>query len=305
MMSNLNQELELPCGVSDGCDAVKKILTPKDKDLGGFCVRRTIPTKGCRSIGPWVFFDHMGPATFAPGQGVDVRPHPHIGLATVTYLFEGEMLHRDSLGTEARVLPGDINLMVAGDGIVHSERQRPEIKTANNTLNGLQLWLALPKEQEQTTPAFYHYDQAQLPFILNDGVSIRILIGSAYGRTSPVMTYSPTLYIEASIEAGRTLVLPDVAERGVYVVSGHVRFKDTELEAHSMAILDGSSGVEVMATQDSVIALVGGEAIGPRYMEWNFVATDKALIDRAKENWKAGHFATVPGDEDEFIPFPD
>ena len=303
-MSNLSKKVASDCDAESGCDAIKVILTPKDKDLGGFTVRRTIPTIGHKSIGPWVFFDHMGPASFAPGEGVNVRPHPHIGLATVTYLFEGEMLHRDSLGTEARVLPGDINLMVAGKGIVHSERQRPEVKAANNHVHGLQLWLALPAEHEKTDPAFYHYDQQQLPVFEQPGVSVRIMIGAAYGQTSPVITLSPTLYVEARVKAGRELTLPQASERALYVVEGRVTLKEIELDAHSMAILEDNSEVTVNALEDSIIVVIGGDHLGKRYMEWNFVASQQALITQAREDWKAGRFAKVPGDEDEFIPLP-
>ena len=304
-MSNLNKNVTLGCDAKSGCGAVKTVLTPKDKDLGGFTVRRTIPTVGYKNIGPWVFFDHMGPAQFKPGEGVDVRPHPHIGLATVTYLFEGEMLHRDSLGTEARVLPGDINLMVAGKGIVHSERQRPEVKAENNHVHGLQLWLALPAEQETISPAFYHYDQNQLPVFEQPGVSARIMIGSAYGETSPVITLSPTLYIEARLQARSELTLPHATERGLYVVEGNVTLKETSLAAHSMAILNDDPEVTIRAVKDSIIAVIGGDPLGKRYMEWNFVASEQALITQAKADWKAGRFDKVPGDEDAFIPLPE
>ncbi len=281
-MSNLNKNVTLDCEAESGCGAVKTVLTPKDKDLGGFTVRRTIPTVGHKNIGPWVFFDHMGPAQFEPGEGVNVRPHPHIGLATVTYLFEGEMLHRDSLGTEARVMPGDINLMVAGRGIVHSERQRPEVKAANNNVHALQLWLALPAEQETIDPAFYHYDQNQLPVFERQGVSARIMIGSAYGLTSPVITLSPTLYVEARLEAGSELMLPHATERGLYVVEGNVALKGTSLDAHSMAILDDNPQVTIRALKDSTIAVIGGDPLGKRYMEWRFRRL-RSNIDQAGE----------------------
>lgn len=304
-MSNLASELVQDCSVISGCSALKWVLKPKDKDLGGFCVRRTLPTRECRSVGPWVFFDHMGPAHFEKDQGIDVRPHPHIGLATVTYLFEGEMLHRDSLGTEARVLPGDINLMVAGRGIVHSERQREEIKAGPQDIHGLQLWLALPTESEQTEPGFYHYDKAEIPEVEPDGVPVRVMMGSAYGVTSPVKTLSKTLYIEARLKAGQSLVLPDADEKALYVVKGELVLRDTTLDEHSMAIFEDEPGITVTAQRDTMLALIGGASVGKRYMEWNFVASDKSLIEQAKSDWQAGRFPKVPGDEQAFIPLPD
>lgn len=303
-MSNLASELVQECSVISGCSALKLVIKPKDKDLGGFCVRRTLPTKECRNIGPWVFFDHIGPAHFGKDQGIDVRPHPHIGLATVTYLFDGEMLHRDSLGTEARVLPGDINLMVAGRGIVHSERQREEIKTGPQTIHGLQLWLALPSELEQTEPGFFHYDKTEIPEVTQDGVLVRVMMGSAYGVTSPVKTLSETLYIEARLQAGQTLVLPDAIEKALYVIKGELTLSDTTLDEHSMAIFKDEPGIAVTAQRDTMLVVVGGTPVGKRYMEWNFVASNKELIEQAKADWQAGLFPKVPGDEQEFIPLP-
>ncbi|MBU2887288.1 pirin family protein [Gilvimarinus agarilyticus] len=304
-MSNLASELVQDCSVISGCSALKLVLKPKDKDLGGFCVRRTLPTTECRSVGPWVFFDHMGPAHFKKDQGIDVRPHPHIGLATVTYLFTGEMLHRDSLGTEARVLPGDINLMVAGRGIVHSERQRAEIKAGPHDIHGLQLWLALPTELEQSEPGFFHYDQIDIPTVQQNGVPVRVMMGSAYGVTSPVKTLSETLYIEARLKTGQSLELPAADEKALYVVEGELTLKDTTLEEHSMAIFDAEAGITVTANRDTTLVVVGGASVGKRYMEWNFVASNKALIEQAKLDWQAGSFPKVPGDEEQFIPLPE
>lgn len=304
-MSNLSTSLEQDCSVSNGCSALKLVLTPKEKELGGFTVRRSIPVKACRSIGPWVFFDHMGPAQFAKGEGVDVRPHPHIGLATVTYLFEGEMLHRDSLGTEQVITPGAVNLMVAGRGIVHSERQREEIKAAPQRMHGLQLWLALPEHEEQCEPDFLHYPGSNIPSTIEHGVAIRVLIGCAYGITSPVKTFSKTLYLEARLQAGQTLTLPEAEELGVYVVKGKLTSKDTQLNEHSMAVFNHEAGIQVTAQSDTILALIGGSSLGKRYMDWNFVASDKALIEKAKQDWQAGRFAKVPNDDQEFIPLPD
>ncbi|MGV3002641.1 pirin family protein [Vibrio sp.] len=304
-MSNLSEKLIEDCTVISSCSALKMILKPNDKDLGGFCVRRTMPTKECRSVGPWVFFDHMGPAHFEKNEGIDVRPHPHIGLATVTYLFEGEMLHRDSLGTEARILPGDINLMVAGRGIVHSERQREKVKSSPHDIHGLQLWLALPKELEQTEPGFFHYDQADIPEIEQNGVPIRVMMGSAYGETSPVKTLSETLYIEARLKAGQSLILPNTEEKALYVVKGELNVSDTHLKEHNMAVFSNEANITVTAKYDTMLVVIGGAPVGKRYMEWNFVASDKSLIEKAQEDWQAGRFAKVPGDDQEFIPLPE
>lgn len=304
-MSNLASEVVQDCNSINSNSALKLVLKPKDRDLGGFSVRRTLPTRGCRSVGPWVFFDHMGPVHFEKGQGIDVRPHPHIGLATVTYLFTGEMLHRDSLGSEVLILPGDINLMVAGRGIVHSERQREEIKAGPQDLHGLQLWLALPTELEQSEPSFYHYDKTEIPEVVLNDVPVRVMMGSAYGATSPVKTLSETLYIEARLKTGQSLVLPDADEKALYVVTGEVKLLDTTLEEHSMAVLGDESGITVTAQRDTILVVVGGKPLGKRYMEWNFVASDKSLIEQAKADWKAGRFPKVPGDELEFIPLPE
>ena len=304
-MSNLASEVVQDCNSINSNSALKLVLKPEDRDLGGFSVRRTLPTRGCRSVGPWVFFDHMGPVHFEKGQGIDVRPHPHIGLATATYLFTGEMLHRDSLGSVALILPGDINLMVAGRGIVHSERQREEIKAGPQDLHGLQLWLALPTELEQSEPSFYHYDKTEIPEVVLNDVPVRVMMGSAYGATSPVKTLSETLYIEARLKAGQSLVLPDADEKALYVVTGEVTLLDTTIEEHSMAVLGDESGITVTAQRDTILVVVGGKPLGKRYMEWNFVASDKSLIEQAKADWKAGRFPKVPGDELEFIPLPE
>jgi redox-sensitive bicupin YhaK (pirin superfamily) len=304
-MSNTLLQVEQPCAATvSPCDAVELILQPREKDLGGFSVRRLLPTAQRRMVGPWTFFDHMGPATFPAGSGINVRPHPHIGIATVTYLFEGEILHRDSLGSLQAIRPGDINLMVAGRGIVHSERERPEVTAVAHRLDGLQLWLALPEAEEERAPAFYHYPAAEVPTVIVDGVAVRVLMGSAYGVASPVATYSETLYLEAHLQAGQSLALPDAAERAVYVVSGALAAQDTAVPARSMVIFSARPGVVVTATEASRIALIGGAPLGRRFIEWNFVSSRKERIEQAKGDWRAGRFPKVPGDEDEFIPLP-
>ena len=287
------------------CSAIDLSILPKEHDLGGFSVRRVLPAVTRKMIGPWIFFDHMGPAVFAVGKGIDVRPHPHINLATVTYLFEGEMLHRDSLGNELTIHPGEINLMVAGKGIVHSERQREEIKNNNNKLDGLQLWLALPESDEEIEPEFHHYDASEIPTKTIDNVQVRVLIGSAYEVTSPVKTFAETLYIEAKLKKGQSLKLPDnVRERGLYIVRGKLNAKDSILVEHSMTIFHPDQSVTVTAEQETQLAVIGGESLSHRYIWWNFVSSRKERIEQAKDDWKNGNFPRVPGDETEFIPLP-
>ncbi|GHG61862.1 hypothetical protein GCM10010919_06730 [Alishewanella longhuensis] len=304
-MSTNTTDTDADCTITTGCDAIELIIEPRAKDLGGFSVRRCLPVRERRSIGPWIFFDEMGLAHFPAGEGVNVRPHPHINLATVTYLFTGEILHRDSLGSDQAIRPGDINLMVAGKGIVHSERERPEINSVPHSLHGLQLWLALPEADEETEPAFYHYPSASIPALEIADVPVRVLIGQAYGVSSPVKTFFETLYIEADLKAGQQLILPNAAERGLYVAKGEISLQDTQVSAHQLVVLRPAEGVCILAKTDTRIALVGGETIGQRYIDWNFVSSSKARIEQAKEDWRAGRFPKVPGDEEEFIPLPD
>ncbi len=303
-MSNLDKTCERDCTQRDSTGAVELIVEPKDTDLGGFSVRRVLPTRQRRKVGPWVFFDHMGPATFAPGPGINVRPHPHIGIATVTYLFEGEILHRDSLGSLQPIRPGDINLMVAGRGIVHSERERAEAITQPRVLNGLQLWLALPESQEEIAPAFYHYPSKDIPQVQVGDVKVRVMMGSAYGVTSPVFLHSRTLYLEADIDTHQQLDLQDEDERAIYVVQGELMVGHTIITEHCMAFFKAGEGVTIQATRNTRIALIGGETFNPRFMEWNFVSSRKERIAQAKDDWQQGHFDKVPGDEAEFIAYP-
>jgi len=284
--------------------SIKQIIGSRRKELGGFFVHRLLPHSGQRMVGPWIFFDHMGPAQFAAGKGIDVRPHPHINLATVTYLFEGEVLHRDSLGNAQIIRPGDINLMVAGKGITHSERETEEVRCIDHGLHGLQLWLALPEEHEETEPAFYHYPSESLPALTVDDVPLRVMMGSAYGATSPVMADIDTLYIEAHMRPGQHLILPAAKERALYIASGAVRIDGVSVGQHEMAVLtDGLTGLT--ATEDARITVIGGENPGERFISWNFVSSRSERIQQAKEDWQAGRFPKVPGDEEEFIPFPE
>ncbi len=292
------------CTEDPGCGAILKVIRPREKDLGGFSVRRLLPVAGQQMVGPWIFFDHMGPAFFPAGSGINVRPHPHINLATVTYLFEGEILHRDSLGSLQPIVPGDINLMVAGKGIVHSERERPEVTAVDHQLHGLQLWLVLPEADEETEPAFYHYPGAQIPMVSVNDVAVRVIMGSAYGQTSPVKQFAQTLYIEAHLKAGQCLALPQAAERALYVASGQIQLRDDQIDQYEMAVLDANTIVTIHAKTDSRIAMIGGEAMAKRFIEWNFVSSKRERIDQAKADWQQGKFPTVPGDETEFIPLP-
>lgn len=304
-MSNLANDIELECLCQEECGAIELLLQPKDRDLGGFSVRRLLPTARRKMVGPWIFFDHMGPASFKAGTGINVRPHPHIGIATVTYLFEGEILHRDSLGSLQAIRPGDINLMVAGRGIVHSERERPAITETDHVLNGLQLWLALPEHQEEIEPAFYHYPEDEVPNTAVDGIPVRVMMGSAYGLTSPVKVFADTLYVEAWLQPGQRLTLPNAAERAVYVAKGELKALDTAIPEHSMAILSDQDGIVVEAVRETRLAVIGGEPFNRRFIEWNFVSSRKERIEQAKQDWRDGCFDKVPGDDKEFIPLPE
>ncbi|SHE57362.1 hypothetical protein SAMN04487965_0193 [Microbulbifer donghaiensis] len=304
-MSNVTKEVEQECFVLEGCGALQEIVRPREKELGGFSVRRCLPSRERQMVGPWIFFDHMGPADFPAGQGIDVRPHPHIGIATVTYLFEGEILHRDSLGSLQQIRPGDINLMAAGRGIVHSERERPEVRDIDHRLHGLQLWLALPEANEEMAPEFHHYPSADIPALNVDGVPIRVIMGTAYGVTSPVKTFAETLYVEAHLRAGQKITLPEAQERAVYVAGGNLTARDSEIPEFSLAMFAKQPGVVLEATEESRIAIIGGEPLGKRCIVWNFVSSRAERIDQAVQQWKDGGFPRVPGDETEFIPFPD
>lgn len=303
-MSDLLNQTDT-CECNEGpCSAILYLLAPQEKDLGGFSVRRLLPASELKAVGPFVFFDHLGPAWFPPGQGIDVRPHPHIGLATITYLFEGKILHRDSLGNVEPIRPNAINWMTAGRGIVHSERTPPEIRSAGHTLHALQLWVALPVEDEETDPAFFHYDAADLPEVIDSSRSLRVMIGEAFGVVSPVRTWSPTLYVEVNLKAGANLALPDhIEERAVYLVAGALKTKGVSLPLHTMVVFDRSPGIELVAQEDTRLVVIGGAPLGKRTIWWNLVSSRKELIEKAKENWREGRFPKVPG-ETEFIPLP-
>lgn len=303
-MSNNNKTREQPNDSKRSTGAIQQLLYPKDKDLGGFSVRRCVPNHEVRCIGPWVFFDHMGPAHFPLGEGINVRPHPHINLATITYLFDGEMLHQDSIGNVQSIFPYDLNLMVAGSGIVHSERQTKEVKSRPHSIHGLQLWLALPTEDEETDPAFYHYAADDLPALNLDGVAVRVLIGTAYGVTSPVKTFSPALYIEAQLSAGQSLLLPNASRRALYIVAGQVSTEELQIRQYTMAVLRENTSVTITAERDSQIVLIGGNDLGQRYIDWNFVSSRKERIDYARQQWIDQQFPEIPSDNQEYMPYP-
>lgn len=303
-MTNRSSDFIQDCVITSGCVAVERLIQPRDQDLGGFSVRRLLPAVGCRRIGPWVFLDHLGPAHFPAGQGIDVRPHPHIHLATVTYLFAGEMLHRDSLGNRIAIQPGAINLMVAGRGIVHSERERPEVTAVAHTLHGLQLWLALPEADEDREPAFHHYPASRIPSVVVDGVPIRLMMGSAFGITSPVQTFARTVYLEAHLKRGQRLALPDATERAIYVVQGRLTAATTTIPEHTLAVLHPAPDLILEAFEETHLILIGGEPVGHRFMDWNFVSSSQARIAQAKADWQAGRFPVIPDDHKEFIPLP-
>lgn len=304
-MSDLLNNGDKCIGNSLSGSSIHYILEPTEKDLGGFSVRRLLPSSKIKSVGPFVFFDHLGPAWFSPGNGIDVRPHPHIGLATVTYLFDGEILHRDSLGSIQAIRPREINLMTAGKGIVHSERTPPAVRSRGHTLHALQLWIALPSTDEQTDPQFQHYEATAIPVITVNKSSIRVMMGEAYGIKSPVRTFSQTLYAEVNLKAGETISLPeDNEELATYLVSGNIEFKEIALPLHSMVTFKDSKGVALNAKEDSTIIIIGGTPIGKRTVWWNLVSSRKDLIEKAKLDWQEHRFPKVPG-ESEFIPLPE
>jgi redox-sensitive bicupin YhaK (pirin superfamily) len=256
-------------------------------------------------VGPFIFFDHMGPVDFVPGTGIDVRPHPHIGLATVTYLFQGEILHRDSLGSEQFIRPGDVNWMVAGRGIVHSERISEERRINGQKLHGIQAWVALPTDAEESEPAFFHHPVSSLPLIEQHGARMRLIAGNAYGQRSDVQVASPTFYLDVQLEAAASIELPEEhEERAFYLVEGRVSVGDREYEPRTLAVARSGARVKLTALEPSRLMLLGGARLGERFVEWNFVSSSQERIETAKQAWQAREFPVVPGDEIEFIPLP-
>ncbi|MDO9521479.1 MAG: pirin family protein [Pseudohongiella sp.] len=281
------------------------VLTGDDKDLGGFSVSRILPHRDKKMVGPFIFFDHIGPAHFAAGEGINVRPHPHIGLATVTYLFSGSMLHHDSLGSVQEIFPGDVNWMTAGHGIVHSERETMEVRSQPHPLHGLQLWVALPPEHEATEPGFQHVSKTQLPCIYQPGLMMRLIAGEAYGRSSQVRTFSPMFYLDAIADKGTALAHPDTSmEAAVFIITGALNIAGNRYIAGDFVLLDAGDG-EITADENSRFVLLGGKKFDRvPYINWNFVAYDRATIDAARDRWNKGEFPAVPGDDLEHIPLP-
>ena len=294
--------VEPVCTGSEG--SVGLVIEPRAKDLGGFTVRRVLPSRERRMVGPFIFFDHMGPAEFPPGEGIQVRPHPHIGLATVTYLFEGEILHRDSLGFVQPIRAGAVNLMTAGRGIVHSERAGDDLNTTSR-LHGIQSWMALPEGHETREPAFSHVPASDLPEVRRDGAIVRVIIGEAFGHESPVTADSPMLYLECRLSAGAILDLPESSgDQAVYLVSGQVRIDQRSLDGNAMAVAADGRALRLEAVTDAHLMVIGGAPLGHRHIWWNFVSSSKEAIERAKRDWREGRFDPVPG-ETELIPLPD
>lgn len=289
--------------------AIETVIQPLEHDLGGFTVRRLLPAAQRKAVGPFVFFDHMGPADFAPGHGIDVRPHPHIGLSTVTFLFEGTFLHRDSLGTIQPVHAGDVNWMTAGRGIVHSERTPPDLRVRGSRLHGIQTWVALPKSHEEVEPNFSHFPAAQLPVIEANDARLTVVAGSAFGKTSPVPVYSGTLYVAAELQPGAQVdLLPEHAERSVYVVEGELEVNGEAVPVGQLVVLRPNMTVSLNANSASRAMLVGGETLDARRtVWWNFVASDKGRIEAAKRAWQDCNNAVFPPvpEETERIPLPE
>jgi len=310
-------------GDARSCDAIEHVIVPRARDLGGFEVRRALPAAEKQMVGPFIFFDQMGPAEFLIGHGIDVRPHPHIGLATVTFLFEGEVWHRDSLGTSAPIRPGEVNLMHAGRGIVHSERETSAAnlvtdgqglahavgETADSVkrrLFGIQCWAALPESHEEQAPAFAHHGREELPVIAGEGKDVRVVMGSAYGATSPVPFPHAGLFAEAVLMPGAILPLdPDYDERAVYVAAGEIDIAGDTFGQGRLLVFRPGDRIAIKAASPSRLVLIGGAPMdGPRHIWWNFVSSSKERIRQAKEDWRSGRFALVPGDEKEIIPLP-
>ena len=304
-MSTL-QEIDPKCLEDGGCDLVDTIIIPRSTDIGGFEVHRALPSRLRQMVGPFIFWDQMGPGEFLTGQGLDVRPHPHIGLSTVSYLFSGTMDHKDSLGTDMRIEPGAVNLMTAGSGIVHSERTGADIRQCDSNLFGIQSWLALPENLQETTPAFEHSGKAELPLMEYQGVKARVIMGSLYGRSAPTSTFMDTLYLDVEMRQGGVFELPlETEERAIYVLEGAVEIGGVTYDPMQMLIFRPGDQIVVKASVDTRMMVLGGEQMdGPRRIWWNFVSSSKERIEQAKEDWNKGAFSRVPGDEDEFIPLP-
>jgi redox-sensitive bicupin YhaK (pirin superfamily) len=287
------------------CDAIETVIVPRARDLGGFEVRRALPSARRQMVGPFIFWDQMGPASFLLGEGVDVRPHPHIGLATVTYLFDGEIVHRDSLGTDIPIRPGALNLMSAGKGIVHSERTGREARAVGAKLSGIQAWVALPRSHEEGEPGFVHYGADDLPVVSGDGVTVRLIAGEAFGARSPVETPMAMIYADVTLETGASVPFDATyEERGLYTVEGEIEISGDRFGPGQLLVFRPGDRIAVRAASPARLMLLGGAPMdGPRHIWWNFVSSRKERIEQAKADWARGRFDSVPGDP-EFIPLP-
>jgi hypothetical protein len=307
-----NPSLEPGCPDAVGADAIETLIVPRARDLGDFEVRRALPAPKRQMVGPFIFFDQAGPAEFLTGQGVDVRPHPHIGLPTVTYLYRGEFQHRDSLGSNQIIHPGALNWMVAGRGVTHSERTSAETRRGPHSLFGIQTWVALPEAQENAAPSFEHHAKETLPTVDADGARLRLILGAAYGQRAPASVFSETFYVDAALDAGARLPLPDDHEdRGLYIVEGAVTVAGQTFESGRMLVFRPGDPITIGAGEAGArLLLLGGATLGgPRYIWWNFVASSRERIDAAKEEWRkadwgTGLFDLPPDDRAEFIPAP-
>ena len=287
--------------------AIELVIEPRIHNLGAFDVRRSLPVREQRSVGPFVFFDHFGPAELPPEQPINVRPHPHIGLSTLTWLFDGAMMHRDSLGYQQEILPGEVNWMTAGSGIVHSERSPERLLHQAQSIHGLQTWLALPREHEETAPGFQHHTADKLPHISEHGMQATIIAGQAWGQQAPVAVFSDTLYVDVRLQKGVKLDLgTEHEERAIYAITGQVAVAGTEYPTGHILVIKQDQAAVIEAIADAHLVLIGGARLdGERHIWWNFVASSKQRIEEAKADWREGRFATIPSDEDEFIPLPD
>lgn len=307
-----NPSLEPHCPDAGNLDAIETVIIPRARDLGGFEVRRALPAPRRQMVGPFIFFDQAGPAEFLTGQGIDVRPHPHIGLGTVTYLYEGEFEHRDSLGTHQMIYPGEVNWMVAGQGVTHSERTSAATRRGESKLFGIQTWIALPESHEDTAASFEHHGKAALPLLEGEGKQVRLILGSAWGEKAPVTMYSETFYADVVLQPGAKLPLPeDHEDRGLYITQGSIEIAGDTFEAGRMMVFRPGDAITVTAgLQGARLMALGGETMnGPRHIWWNFVASSKEKIEEAKAAWAAGdwqhgRFQLPPGDDQEFIPLP-
>ncbi len=308
-----NPAIEPTCPSAGDVDSIETLIIPRARDLGGFEVRRALPAPKRQMVGPFIFFDQMGPAEFLTGSGIDVRPHPHIGLATVTYLYKGEFQHRDSLGTNQMIYPGELNWMVAGNGVTHSERTSLETRKAPSNLFGIQTWVALPDSDEESDPGFEHFGKEALPFVEGEGKQVRLILGNAWGEKAPASTFSEMFYADVVLDPEARIPLPDNHEdRGIYVTSGSVSIAGQTFEAGQMMVFRPGDHITVTAgEQGARTMLLGGETLnGPRYVWWNFVASSQDKIEAAKEawargDWEDGRFSLPPDDREEFIPLPE